>query len=114
MAEYIIQGETLTNIADAIREYETAKSEVIALVTNRENITVLHVPSGLTSIPEFAFSSCPMLNFIYLPETLTSISPYAFDGCTNITTINVPWSEGAVAGAPWSATRATINYNYVG
>ena len=35
-------------------------------------------------------------------------------GCTNLTTINVPWAEGAVAGAPWGATNATINYNYTG
>lgn len=26
-------------------------------------------------------------------------------------TINVPWSEGEVANAPWSANSATINYN---
>ena len=37
----------------------------------------------------------------------------AFIGCDNLTTINVPWSEGAVENAPWGATNATINYNYV-
>jgi hypothetical protein len=38
----------------------------------------------------------------------------AFSGCTSLTTINAPWAEGAVSGAPWGATNATINYNYTG
>lgn len=46
--------------------------------------------------------------------TPSFISPVAFPDCANLTTINVPWSEGAVSGAPWSATNATINYNYTG
>ena len=32
----------------------------------------------------------------------------------NLVTINVPWSEGEVANAPWGAVNATINYNYTG
>jgi hypothetical protein len=35
-----------------------------------------------------------------------------FEG-TNLMTINVPWSEGEVINAPWGASNATINYNYV-
>lgn len=35
-----------------------------------------------------------------------------FQSCINLTEINVPWSEGEVANAPWSAPNATINYNY--
>jgi hypothetical protein len=46
--------------------------------------------------------------------TPTSISTTAFGSCTNLKTINVPWAEGAVAGSPWGATAATINYNYKG
>ena len=39
---------------------------------------------------------------------------FVFYECEKLTTINVPWSEGEVAGAPWGATGATINYNYTG
>ena len=38
----------------------------------------------------------------------------AFTGCDKLTTINVPWSEGEVANAPWGATNAVINYDYKG
>ena len=51
-----------------------------------------------------------LLTFQGTPET---ISKTAFRYCDNLTTINVPWAEGAVANAPWGATNATINYNYV-
>ena len=51
-----------------------------------------------------------LLTFQGTPET---ISKTAFSGCSNLTTINAPWAEGAVANAPWGATNATINYNYV-
>jgi hypothetical protein len=33
--------------------------------------------------------------------------------CNNLTIINVPWSSGTVANAPWGAYNATINYNYI-
>ena len=46
--------------------------------------------------------------------TPEEIAENAFNYCTNLTTLNVPWASGAVAGAPWGATKATINYNYVG
>lgn len=41
------------------------------------------------------------------------IDAEAFNGCPNLQVINVPWSEGEVKNAPWGATNATINYNYV-
>lgn len=72
------------------------------------------LPSSVTTIDSYAFSNCTSLNTITFEGTPTTINSNAFKNCTNITTINVPWSEGAVANAPWGATNATINYNYVG
>lgn len=49
----------------------------------------------------------------------SSISESAFKTTTSkgsmkaLVEINVPWSEGEVANAPWGAVNATINYNYV-
>lgn len=36
-----------------------------------------------------------------------------FSGCTGITDIYVPWSNGAVSGAPWGASNATVHYDTV-
>lgn len=76
------------------------------------NLALTSLPAGITSIGDFAFSECRNLTNIIFKGTPTSISSTTFDACRNLTVINVPWAEGEVAGAPWGATNATINYNY--
>ena len=99
------------------------------------NLTLTSLPEGLTSIDENAFRKCTHLALTSLPEGLwvignrafqgctsltsipfkgtpTTIGSAPFNGCTNLTDIKVPWAEGAVSGAPWGATKATITYNY--
>ena len=99
------------------------------------NLTLTSLPEGLTSIDENAFRKCTHLALTSLPEGLwvignrafqgctsltsitfkgtpTTIGSAPFNGCTNLTDIKVPWAEGAVSGAPWGATNATITYNY--
>jgi hypothetical protein len=77
------------------------------------NLALTSLPEGITNIGNSAFGACINLKSITFKGTPTTIHSYAFGGCSNITTINVPWSEGEVANAPWGATNATINYNYV-
>lgn len=94
------------------------------------------LPNELKYIYNQAFQGCKSLNIKTIPDTVTSINYNAFQGCsnlteitfmgkpstiaavfnncTNLTTINVPWAEGEVSGAPWGATNATINYNHTG
>ena len=80
---------------------------------NCTNLALTELPSGVTSIGWDAFKDCTGLTSLTFKGTPNTINSTAFDGCTNLTTINVPWAEGAVANAPWGATNATINYNYV-
>lgn len=77
------------------------------------NLAIDKFPTGLTKIDSQAFYNCRGLTSITFKSTPTSIANNAFGTCINITTINVPWAQGTVAGAPWGATNATINYNYV-
>ena len=81
---------------------------------NCDNLALTELPSGVININGDAFYGCTGITSLTFKGTPTFISSTAFDGCTNLTTINVPWAEGAVAGAPWGATNATINYNYTG
>lgn len=76
------------------------------------NLALTSLPEGITSIGEGAFADCTSLTSITFKGTPTTINSSAFDGCTNLTDIKVPWAEGAVSGAPWGATNATITYNY--
>ena len=78
------------------------------------NLALTSLPTGVTSIGVNAFQNCTSLISITFKGTPTRIYSVAFSGCTNLTDIKVPWAEGAVSGAPWGATNATITYNYVG
>lgn len=80
---------------------------------NRTGISINRFPNTLNSIGTNAFRNCLGITELTFEGTPSSISASAFDRCNNLLTINVPWSEGAVADAPWGATNATINYDYV-
>ena len=79
---------------------------------NCMNLALTSLPESVTSIGGSAFAGCSSLTSITFKGTPSSITSSAFSGCTNLTDIKVPWSEGAVSGAPWGATNATITYNY--
>ena len=76
-------------------------------------LAITTIPASVMEIGSRAFDICEFSSITF-KGTPTSIASDAFGGCRNLTTINVPWSEGEVANAPWGATNATINYNYTG
>ena len=76
------------------------------------NLALTSLPRGVTTLGDECFYGCTKLTTLTFNGTPNSISSNAFNFCNNLTTINVPWSEGEVANAPWGATKATINYNY--
>ena len=98
------------------------------------NIRQIELPYSLVSIDDSAFQGNGITQIVF-PENLESVAGFSsniylstatFKGipryiddmtfyfCNHLTTINVPWSEGEVTGAPWGAPNATINYNYTG
>ena len=79
-----------------------------------KNLALTKLPVGVTSIGNQAFASCIKLTEITFGRRPIALPSYTFNNCDNLLTINVPWAEGEVSGAPWGATNATINYNYTG
>ena len=113
-------GITSVNYATFARCESLALTSLPSGVTNIDayafsgctSLALTSLPSGVTNIGNNAFNNCTGLTSITFDGTPTSIVSNAFSGCTNLTSIKVPWAEGAVAGAPWGATNATITYNY--
>lgn len=74
----------------------------------------LIIREGCKTIGEWAFGYQQLIT-VYLPSTITSMHGLVFNGCNDLKDIYVPWSEGAVAYAPWGApSTCTIHYNYKG
>ena len=80
------------------------------------NLTLTELPSSITEIGNNVFKDCTQITTLTFKGTPSSngMSSWTFEDCPNLTTLNVPWSRGKVNWAPWGATNATINYNYVG
>ena len=104
-AFYNCKNLALTSLPDGITEIREYGFTLCS------NLRLTYLPDGITKIGNYAFRWCDGLTTITFKGTPTSISSSAFHGCGNITDIYVPWAEGAVAGAPWGATNATIHYN---
>ena len=95
------------------------------------NLALASLPEDVTSIGESAFNNCTKLALTSLPEGVTSIGTNTFRNCKGLTNLiflgtptsiasnaftgsganlYVPWSSGAVAGAPWGAASVTYDY----
>lgn len=73
-------------------------------------LTSFIIPANCVQILEKAFSGDTALASVTFRGTPLSISNLAFQGLTALADIYVPWASGAVKGAPWGATNATIHY----
>ena len=54
------------------------------------------IPSSVTSIGQYAFSSCSGLTSVTIPEGVTSIGSYVFEGCIGLTSVTIPDSVTSI------------------
>ncbi len=47
------------------------------------------IPEGVTTIEDWAYAHCKLLNRIYIPYTINMVSPKTFDGCDNLSEVHV-------------------------
>ena len=71
-----------------------------------DEIRHLVIASGVTSIGDGAFFSCPNLTSVIIPASVTSIGNSAFKGCTSLATVSIPASVTSVGlnafkNTPW-------------
>ena len=77
-----------------------------------EKMTELILGPNVASLGSNMINGCKMLTKIEIHSKPTKINSQAFYNCPSLTDIYVPWAEGEVANAPWSAGDATIHYEY--
>ncbi|OYP77210.1 hypothetical protein CIK94_03990 [Prevotella sp. P4-51] len=93
-----IQAQTATvdginyNLYTGTNTAEVTKSNATGDIVIPEKITVDGVEYSVTSIGNYAFSSCSSLTSVDMP-LVTSIGEFAFNGCSNLISVNMPLVE---------------------
>ncbi len=70
------------------REYPVAA--IAPLAFEGTAITTVHVPDGVRTIGDEAFTGCKELEWIEMPETMASIGAFAFSDCISLQSIEIP------------------------
>lgn len=81
---------------------------------NRDSVTKVVVPEGITDIDGAAFFGCSSLTEVSLPSTLQTIRYGAFYECSNLSKITIPSSvttidSGAFKGTKWLSDQINEN-----
>ena len=95
-----INGKDLETLKDNIDKFselyinatlsETTELPNSFAAVKMNNLEVITLPEGLTSIGKSTFRDCAALTSISLPEGVKNIESYAFKGCTALTSISLP------------------------
>ncbi len=73
------------------------------------------IPNSVTSIGEYAFSSCSGLTSVTIPNSVTSIGMEAFYGCRGLTSVTIPNPSDSISTmwihsiSGWTATGRSIS-----
>lgn len=99
-------GDSLVSIGDGAFRHCTALKERIG-----DSMSIFEIPKNVKEIGYRAFEVALATSIVKFNGTPNNINFETFFNSYPITDIYVPWAEGAVGGAPWGATTATIHYN---
>ena len=80
-----------------------------------DDIHVVVIKEGVTSIGESAFRGCIGLTSLVIPNGVTSIGNWAFRGCSGLTSVTI--GEGVTSIGDWAfsgcSSLTVLNYNAV-
>ena len=80
----------------------SADTEALINLIERD-ITSIDIPSGTTSIGNYAFNSCSSLSNVTIPRSVTTIGSYAFQRCTSLSSITLPDSVTSIGDSAFSS-----------
>lgn len=70
--------------------------------SNCANLTLVSLPSSVTSIESSAFANCPRLIPMAMPSKLTKLADGVFANCTSLTTMSIPSKVTAIGNNAFS------------
>lgn len=112
-AVYVCPNLSEINFGDEL--IEIGMSSISGGTVNGKHVQRIVIPKTVKTVGGGAFSGLAGLDTVTFLGTPTTIGLSMLPAFSNtVKNIFCPWSEGEVAGSPWGATNATINYNYKG
>lgn len=78
------------------------------------NLETVELPTSITSIGQHTFRNCSSLQSITLPEGVTSIGRVAFDGCNVMTEISIPVTMKTIAEYAFDECKELKTVRYAG
>ena len=110
--------ESKTDISGAYAIKEGTKVIADYAFENRDGLTSVTIPYGVTNISLHAFDHCDILASVTIPESVTSIGKSALANCGSLESITIPDSVISIGdSAFWGSacvTNTTNNAYYVG
>ena len=81
------------------------------LITGCQNTVI---PNTVTTIDNFAFSSCSLLTSIDIPNSVITIGTSAFSYCSSLTSVGIPNSVTAIGNRAFNGCPSLVNITVAG
>ena len=79
-----------------------------------DEITLVDIKEGVTSLCAYAFDFCQNLTSVSLPESMTDIGANAFYGCVNLKSVSIPKNVSAIGKDAFSGCNNLQRAEFAG
>ncbi len=77
-----------------------------------EQLKVIEIPEGVTTIPERAFKGCDYIEEVKIPDSVVAVGAFAFEDCTSLKHADLPDSVQKIATRLYSGCVNLETFNY--
>ena len=88
-----------------------ASSSSVPWTSVHGKITSATIAEGVTSVGNYAFSGCSILNNVSIPDGVTTIGGSAFSGCSNLANVNIPDGVTTIGSSAFYGCSNLANVN---